>query len=197
MRLNIRVARITAIVTLGCVLMTGVTTGASTPKVSTELLGLKDMPAAWTVASDRGDTGVGCLTKLLEPKGFVETQYSQAYFRGPAVIPVFDEVLTTYNNTKGAYSKIIATINKCRLVRGTFKGYAVEGKVVRIAFSHYGNASSTYAMALTTGSLTMYYDYALVRKGNVVAALLEGTTPRVNATQFRGLIVKALAKIKS
>jgi hypothetical protein len=51
-------------------------------------------------------------------------------------------------------------------------------------------------MSLTSVHITVKYDYLIVRKGNVVLGILEGNIPSVSVSQFRGLVVKALAKIK-
>jgi hypothetical protein len=42
---------------------------------------------------------------------------------------------------------------------------------------------------------TLHYDYTIVRKGNVVAAFLEGSFPSVVASEFRALVGKGVAKL--
>ena len=168
----------------------------SAAKLQSEALTIGQMPAGWRVANSSGDSGVGCLANLLEPKGVTQIHNAQVYYLGSGGLPLFDEKLATYPSPSAAYKKIAATISSCRIVKGAFKGYPVTGTVAPMSFSHYGNASVAYAMSLTSVHITVKYDYLIVRKGNVVLGILEGNIPSVSVSQFRGLVVKALAKIK-
>jgi hypothetical protein len=153
------------------------------------------MPSGWRVGNDAGDVGVGCLAYLIEPSGVQQTAEAEVYYVGDPGLPVFDEKLATYSNVTTAYKKITKKIASCRTINGEQKGYPVTGSVRSMKFTRYGNASVSYAMRLTSVHLTVSYDYVIVRKGNVIAAFLEGNIPSVSTSQFRGFIVKALAKI--
>jgi hypothetical protein len=167
----------------------------SASKLTSELLSTSQMPAGWT-PSTTTDDGLGCLHDLLEPSGVKQTHSSQAYFLGTVdQLPRFDEKIATYANAKTAYKKIIATINDCHTTDGLVNGVVVKGTVAPMRFTHFGNASSTYAMVDSDARGTLHYDYTIVRKGNVVAAFLEGSYPSVIASEFQSLVTKGVTKL--
>ena len=172
-----------------------VASSISASKLSSELLTLRQMPVGWT-ASSTTDSGLGCLHDLLEPAGVVQTHASQAYFLGTVDhLPLFDEKIATYANVKTAYKKIIAQINSCHVTDGVVNGVMVNGTVAPMSFTHFGNASSTYAMTDTDVRGTLHYDYTIGRTGSVVAAFLEGSFPAVAVTEFTSLVSKGVAKL--
>jgi len=64
-----------------------------------------------------------------------------------------------------------------------------------MGFTRFGNASSTYAMIDTDVRGTLHNDYTIVRKGNIVAAFLEGRFSSVVASQFQSLVGKGVSKL--
>jgi len=167
----------------------------SASKLSSELLTVGQMPTGWTLSSTT-DEGLGCLHDLLEPAGVKQTHESQAYFLGTVEeLPRFLEKIATYTNAKRAYKKIIATINACHTTDGPVNGVMVTGTVAPMSFTHFGNASSTYAMVDSDVKGTLHYDYTIVRKGSVVAAFLEGSFPSVIPSEFQALVTKGVAKL--
>jgi predicted type IV restriction endonuclease len=62
--------------------------------------------------------------------------------------------------------------------------------------AHYGNASIGYLITLSGKHVTVRSDYAIVRKGGVILALLEGNYSSVSLTQFQGFLTKAVTKVK-
>jgi hypothetical protein len=167
----------------------------SESKLSSELLTASQMPFGWT-SSSTTDQGLGCLHDLLEPYGIKQTHTSQAYFLGTVDhLPRFDEKIATYANAKTAYKKIIATINSCHTTDGVVNGVKVTGTVAPMTFTHFGDASSTYAMVDSDVRGTLHYDYTIVRKGSVVGAFLEGSFPSVIASEFQALVEKGVARL--
>jgi hypothetical protein len=189
---------IAAVVTTGVLALVPTASFASSisaSKLSSELLTVAQMPAGWT-SSSTTDEGLGCLHDLLEPTGVKQTHSFQAYFLGSVdQLPRFDEKIATYANAKTAYKKIIAKINSCHITDGFVNGVKVTGTVAPMSFTHFGNASSTYAMTDSDVRGTLHYDYTIVRKGNVVAAFLEGSFPSVIASEFQALVGKGVAKL--
>jgi hypothetical protein len=170
-------------------------TSISASKLSSELLTLGQMPTGWT-SSSTTDDGLGCLHNLLEPSGVKQTHASQAYFLGTVdQLPKFDEKIATYANVKTAYKKIIARINSCHVTDGLVNGVMVTGTVAPMSFAHFGNASSTYTMVDSDVRGTLHYDYTIVRKGNIVAAFLEGSFPSVVASEFQSLVSKGVSRL--
>jgi len=53
-----------------------------------------------------------------------------------------------------------------------------------------------YSIPLAGKHVTVGSDYAIVRKGGVVVAVLEGNYPAVSLSQFEGFVTKAVAKVK-
>ncbi len=167
----------------------------SQAKLDGELLNASQMPTGWTTSVTSSE-GVGCVHDLLEPKGFTQTRTAQAYFLGDVDhLPLFDEKIATYSNTKNAYKTIIAHINACHTLRGTFDGLAVSGSVGPASFRRVGDASAAYAMTVTDARGTLHYYYLITRKGNVLAAFLEGSYPEVIPSEFQDLVNAGVKKL--
>jgi hypothetical protein len=164
-------------------------------KLTSELLSTAQVPVGWTASNTTSD-GVGCVHGLLEPNGVKQTRTAQIYYFGTHDdLPRFDEKVATYANTKTAYKKIIAHINACHTLTGIFDGLEISGSVAPITFNHYGNASAAYAMTVTDSRGTLHYDYLIVRKGDVLAAFLEGSYPEVIPSEFQGLVSAGVKKL--
>jgi hypothetical protein len=189
------IATITTVVAVMLAPSASFATSISASKLSSELLTPGQMPTGWT-SSSTTDDGLGCLHNLLEPSGVKQTHASQAYFLGTVdQLPKFDEKIATYANVKTAYKKIIARINSCHVTDGLVDGVMVTGTVAPMSFAHFGNASSTYAMVDSDVRGTLHYDYTIVRKGNIVAAFLEGSFPSVVASEFQSLVSKGVSRL--
>jgi hypothetical protein len=189
------IATITTVVAVMLAPSASFATSISASKLSSELLTLGQMPTGWT-SSSTTDDGLGCLHNLLEPSGVKQTHASQAYFLGTVdQLPKFDEKIATYANVKTAYKKIIARINSCHVTDGLVNGVMVTGTVAPMSFAHFGNASSTYAMVDSDVRGTLHYDYTIVRKGNIVAAFLEGSFPSVVASEFQSLVSQGVSRL--
>jgi len=173
---------------------------ASTPsqgKLNSQLLSLRQMPAGWTTHSPSTANEAGCLKNLLEPRGVTQTRSAEVLFVAKGDLPILDEKLATYSNANRAYAKIIAAINACKVVNGLSpSGHRVTGSVTKVAWTHYGNASSAYVMTLSSLGVTLHYDYLIVRKNQTIVGILEANAFSVNTSQFRSFVVKALAKVK-
>jgi hypothetical protein len=168
----------------------------SETRLSSELLAVSQMPKGWSVSNPGTSEGVGCVHALLEPEGVTQTHSAQVYFLGTVdELPRFDEKIATYSNVGAAYNKIIARINACHKLKGTFDGLKVKGTVGLVAFERVGNASASYAMTITDKRGTLHYDYLITRKGSVLAAFLEGSYPEVIPSQFQRLVDAGVQKL--
>ena len=189
---------VTAIL-LAMSLVTASASSASTPsqaKLNSQLLSIHQMPAGWFVGNASTANGAGCLKNLLEPKGVKQTRSAEVLFLAKGDLPIVDEKLATYSNPSAAYSKIITAINACKVVNGLSpSGHHVTGSVTRVVWTHYGTASSAYVMTLASLGITLHYDYLIVRKNQTIVGILEANTFSVSTSQFRGFVVKALAKV--
>lgn len=168
----------------------------SVAQLRAEALSIHQMPAGWAARQPTEDVRMGCLTHLLEPKGVKETHFVEVYYLGKGDLPLLVETMTTYSSAKAAYKKIAASIAGCRKVAGVLKGYPVTGTLRPLRIPHYGNASVAYLISLSGKHVTVKVDYAIVRKGSVIVALLEGNYPSVNLGQFRSFVVKAVSRVK-
>jgi hypothetical protein len=184
-------------VAVAVALSMGMLTGASasTPKLSSELLSIGQMPTGWSVDNSSSGSGIGCLTYNLEPKGIRQTSHASVFFAGSGNIPVIEETLATFTNATTAYKKIVATLNGCKHISGTKGGVKATGTVGQMSFPHYGNASAAFSVSLVTQGTTIGEDVLIVRKGNVVMEIVEADLPPVDVSQFQGFVVKALAKL--
>jgi hypothetical protein len=168
---------------------------ASTPKLSSELLSVGQMPIGWSVDNSSSGSGIGCLANILEPKGIRQTSHASVYFAGSGNRPVIEEALATLTNATTAYKKIVATLNGCKNISGTKGGVRATGSVGQMSFPHHGNASAAFSVSLVTQGTTIGEDFLVVRKGNVVMGIIEADL-QVDVSQFQGFVVKALAKVK-
>ena len=174
----------------------GPAAATSMAQLRSEALSIHQMPAGWTARQPTEDLRMGCLTHLLEPKGVTEIHFEEVYYLGKGNLPLLVETMTTYSSATAAYKKIAASIASCRKVAGVLKGYPVTGTVRSLRMPHYGNASVVYLITLSGKHLTVRSDYAIIRKGAVILALLEGNYPSVSLSQFRNFVIKALARVK-
>ena len=173
----------------------GPAAATSMAQLRSEALSIHQMPTGWSARQPTEDLRMGCLTHLLEPKGVKETHFEEVYFLGVGSLPLLVETMTTYSSITAAYKKIKASIAGCRNVAGVLKGYPVTGTVRPLRMPHYGNASVVYLITLSGKHLTVRSDYAIVRKGGVILALLEGNYPVVNLGQFESFLSKAVARV--
>lgn len=187
-------AAVAVVLSMG--MMTSVS--ASTPKLSSELLSVSQMPTGWNVDnSSSGGSGVGCLSKILEPKGIKQISHASVDFDNSGNTPFVDEKLSTYSNAKTAYTQIIAALNDCKHVSGTSGGAKTTGSVGQMSLPHYGNASAAFSISLVIQGTTIGDDLLIVREGNVVMGIQEADLPPVDVSQFQGFVVKALSKLRS
>jgi hypothetical protein len=154
------------------------------------------MPIGWSVDNSSGGSGVGCLATILEPKGIKQIARAGISLDDSGNIPSITEELATFSNAGTAYRKIVATLDGCKHVSGTSGGVKETGTVGAMSFPHYGNASAAFSVSLLVQGTTVGVDLLIARKGNVVMGILEGNVPSVDASQFQGFVVKALAKLK-
>jgi hypothetical protein len=170
---------------------------ASTPKLSSELLSVGQMPTGWSVDnSSSSGSGVGCLANILEPKGIKQISHAGVALDDNGNTPLVTEKLSTYSNATTAYKKIVATLSACKRVSGTSGGAKTTGTVGQMSFPHYGNASAAFSLSLVIQGTTVGDDLLIVRKGNVVMGIQEADIPPLDVSQFQGFVVKALAKVK-
>jgi hypothetical protein len=174
----------------------GPAAATSMAQLRAEALSIHQMPAGWTARQPTEDVRMGCLTHLLEPKGVREIHFEEVYYLGKGNLPLLVETMTTYSSATAAYKKIAASMAHCRKVSGVLKGYPVTGTVRPLSMPHYGNASVVYLITLSGKHITVRSDYAIVRKGGVILALLEGNYPAVSLGQFRSFVIRAVARVK-
>lgn len=192
--------RLSAVLAVAVLLyiVVGIAPAAATSmaRLRAEALSIHQMPAGWTARQPTEDLRMGCLTHLLEPKGVKETHFEEVYFLGVGSLPLLVETMTTYSSVTAAYKYIAASIAGCHSVAGVLKGYPVTGTVRPLRTPHYGNASVAYSITLAGKHITVGSDYAIVRKGSVVVAVLEGNYPAVSLSQFERFLTKAVARVK-
>jgi hypothetical protein len=173
----------------------GPAAATSMAQLKSEALSIHQMPAGWTARQPTEDIRMGCLSHLLEPKGVREIHFEEVYYLGKGNLPLLVETMTTYSSATAAYKKIASSIAGCREVAGVLKGYPVKGTVRPLSMPHYGNASVVYMITLSGKHITVKSDYAIIRKGGVILALLEGNYPAVSLSQFRSFVIKAVARV--
>jgi hypothetical protein len=195
-----KLSRLSVVVAMAVLSLTFVGTGpaaaTSMAQLRAEALSIHQMPAGWTARQPTEDLRMGCLSHLLEQKGVKETHFEEVYFLGVGSLPLLVETMTTYSNVKTAFKKIAASIAGCHQVAGVLKSYPVSGTVRPLRTPHYGNSSVVYVITLAGKHITVKSDYAIVRKGNVIVALLEGNYPAVNLVQFESFLTKAVARVR-
>jgi len=172
----------------------GMMTSASafTPKLSSELLSIGQMPTGWSIYHQAPGGGTGCLANVLEPKGIKPTSYAKVAFEDNGNTPLLEEAVATYSNATTAYKKIAATLTNCKSVRGN----GATGTVGQMSFPHYGTTSVAFSVSLVAQGTTIGEEFLIVRKGNVVMGMAEADFPPVDVSQFQGFVVEALAKVK-
>jgi hypothetical protein len=182
------------VVLVGC---GAVVNADASPSLSTQTISLTSLPSGWSLENN-GDNGVGCLHNLLEPAKIKQTSVAEVYYVHSGGVPFLDEKLATYASAKKAFKKIASTIAACHSPSGPFKGYQTTGVVTPLSYAKVGSQSVAYQMVFKTSTnLTIYYDYVIARKNKVIIAVLEGSYPSVNSSQFAGFVTLALSKVAS
>ena len=174
----------------------GPAAATSMAQLRADALTIHQMPTGWTARPPTDNIVMGCLSHLLEPSGVKETHFEEVYFLGVGDLPLLVETLTTYSNSTVAFKKIATNIARCRTVSGELRGYPVTGTVRPMKLARYGNASIEYLITLSGTHVTVKSDYAIVRRGNVILALLEGNFPAVSASQFHGFLTQAVSRVR-
>lgn len=171
-----RTIGVAVVVALSMGMMTSAS--ASTPKLSSELLRVNQMPTGWSVDNSSSGSGVGCLAAILEPKDIKQTSHVGVDFDDNDNTPLVAEKLATFTNAKTAYKKIVATLNGCKRVSGTSGRTKATGTVGQMSFPYYGNASAAFSVSLVTLGTTFGEDLLIVRKGNVIMGIAEARNPK-------------------
>ena len=167
----------------------------STPILSTKLLTIAQMPSSWVVVSLKSGK-VGCLGNLLQPKGVTVTASASVNFSGKAGVPVVEEKLATFPDTKTSYNKILANLAACKHFSGSLGGQKITGgTVTEISFPHYGSASEAFTVSYAIQGATVHEDLLIIRDGSVVMGISEGNLGPVNTSQLRGFVKKAVADL--
>jgi hypothetical protein len=131
----------------------GAATSAATPKLSSKLLTIAQMPTGWSVVSLKSGK-VGCLGDLLQPKGVTLTSTASINFSSKAGVPVVEEKLATYANTKTGYNKIVANLAACKHFSGSLNGLSFplqSGHPTCQAWSGEGSPDGTATPAVLAG----------------------------------------------
>jgi len=182
--------------------MTSVGAFAATPRLSSELLTASQMPKGWSADSLSGSVSAGCLTNIvgltsvLDARGVKQTSSAEVLFVDHSAVPAVSEMLATYSSPVTAYARIVAELSSCKHVSGQAFGMTVTATMSRANFTHYADASQGFAATSLVEGERFNEDLVVVRKGDVVAGVIEGNVPPVNVRQFEGFVVKALAKVR-
>jgi hypothetical protein len=199
-----RTFRAAVIVTTSLSLALGVTSVASSTvksRLATQLLSRSEFPGGWSVANPSGSVQAGCLTNVvglntfLVAKGVTQTSRARVLLEDDQSVPIVSEMLATYSNADAAYAQIVGTLAHCKHVSGQIFGASVKGTLKEKTFTHFGNASESFAATTSVMGTNFDEDVIIVRKGNVVMAVIEGGLPPISARQFQGFIAKALARV--
>ena len=178
----------------------GVASGQASPLspagLTSELLRASQVPSGWSVGDDGGFDGIGCLRAPLSPAGVHEDYRAQVLYVGSGDLPAFVEMAGTYSDAGVAFQRITARVDAChRLTGETPGGVEITGRVAEASLPRVGKASASYTATINVLGLIVRSDYVIVRKGNVIAAILEGNSPAVSTRQFDALVAKAVARL--
>ncbi len=182
--------------------LASVVASAATPRLSSELISVAQMPKGWSVVTPSGSVQAGCLSDVvslshvLSVKGFKQGTSAEIFFQYNQALPAAAEMLATYVNATGAYNKIVASLNGCKHVNADILGATVSGTMKEKAFAPYGNESQAFTASTVIMGNKIAVDALIVRKGNAVVAIMEGGLTNFSVHQFQGLAAKAVAKIQ-
>jgi hypothetical protein len=172
-----------------------------TPRLSTFLLSITQMPKGWSTYVPSGSVRAGCLANViglssfLVAKGVRQTSRASVILEYEQSVPVISEMLATYANADVAYTRIVASLASCRHVNATVLGEAVTGTMRQRNLTRFANASEAFTASTSIMGTTFDEDVIVVRKGDVVMGLVEGGLPPVSTHQFEGFVERALARV--
>ena len=186
----------TLILSVGAIGTVRTDASASTPKLSTLLLSVGQMPTGWKL-SPTGNDQIGCFGDAMVVEGTTQTASASAAFQSSGGAQSLYEKLVTYTNAKTGYGKVVASLLACKQFKGTTDGQRVTGTIEHLSFPQYGDTSEAFAVKFAIHGVTAYEDLLIVRRASIVAWIDEGNFVSVNLSQFRGFVTKAVAKLPS
>jgi hypothetical protein len=199
-----RTFRAAVLITTSLTLTLSITSVASSTvksRLATQLISRSQFPGGWSVENPSGSVQAGCLanvvglSKFLVAKGVKQTSSARVFLEDDQSVPMVSEMLATYSNVDAAYVQIVSTLAHCKHVSGKIFGTPVSGTLKEKSFSRFGNESEAFAANTSIMGTNFDEDVIIVRKGNVVVAIVEGGLPPINTHQFQGFIAKALARV--
>lgn len=171
--------------------------GPKKPTLSSMLLTVAQVPTGWNITSSSG-SGIGCLSRVLEPAGIKQTTSAAVEFEDNGTLPQVTEKLATYATAASkVFAKIVSTLNACKTVSGTSDGEKATGTVGAMSLPAYGDQSAAYNASVRIGDATADEDVLVARKGTVLVGMDYGALVTPDLAQFQSFIRKALARIPS
>jgi len=183
-------------------LSVGLTTVASAtaPNLSRELLSIDQMPTGWSVTNAGGAEGglSGCLSPRIGIKPVASAKASVTFADG-GNFPEVAEDLATYGSAsittiKRGFATLITTLDHCR--SATLNGKRTTLQIGQMSFPQYGNQSAAFVLTFSVSGVNVAVDMVMARVGTTMVAVLEADVTTVDVSQFRGFVVKAVAKVK-
>jgi hypothetical protein len=165
------------------------TVASASSKLSPNLLGANQVPKGWTSASSGSSDGIKCLDHVMEPAGIKQTSITQITFTAKGNALGIQEGLATYDNAKTAYSAIVKNLSGCKTASSSSGETRATSMPIR--FPHYGSSSQAFGATFDVNGTTNDDVSLIVLKVNMVMFIEEFNYPRVNVSQFEGLVAKA------
>ena len=166
-------------------------------QLRSKALSLSNMPTGWSVDNSGGGTSnfTGCFAKLQATEATrgitrVEANYEQGNF------PVMEETLITRKNAAHRYQQFVSILNGCRQVSLSSGDTTLSGSIGAMSFPTVGNASSAYAMTLSSNGINVGFDIIVFRAGQVAGDIGYGDLGSPDSSTVQAFVSEAVNKVE-
>lgn len=171
------------------------------PDLKTELIGLSDLPAGWSVdnSSSSSSSTPKCFTSVKTDLHASE-KAEASYQDGSNGVPALEEYLAYVpGNGQHAMALVTQVFNSCGQISFTSGGYTFSGTVGQMAFPAMGDQSSAWQINLSTKAsgldITAGVDTIAIRKNDTVCLLLYIDLGTPDIATLQQLAQKAAVKL--
>lgn len=200
MRRSVVMVVATVVLLISVVVIVLVQSSAPYPRLTAKLLNSSEVPSAWQPENfSKAAVGTGCLSTVMNPKDVRQTaEVNALYVNDGSIPPELGEAIATFRDTKAAFSKIVSTLEACKVINGGNPNpTGVYGSVGKLNLPTFGDLSQAFVASVTAQAVpvTVIDDIVVIEKGNYVLEIYEATVGNVNLQQFEHYISKALSKV--
>ncbi len=188
--------KVGGVATIGAALFISCSTlaGASTTPLASHLLTKAQMPAHFVVEHLTTSDTATCpesTFRLGSSVSSVRVAFADATVTHTLVV----EKLYTSNKPGAALFKAVSSVTQCQSSSGSLAGYTVSQSIKPVKIGSIGGPVRAFSVLVTAGPDVVDGYLAFATRGTTVISIGEASGSALSVRGFRGLVVKALARV--